>query len=583
MDDNQIQISDFNSIIRRRYKGFILLTILFSILGLVVAFILPPIYRSQTTILVEGQQIPSEYVQTTVSAFIDERLKVITQRVLSRPKLIDIIDQFGLYKDLKKKYSTEEIIKKMRNDISIDTISANVMKRGSGGGSNATIAFTIAYEGKSPGQVQQVANVLATQYLEENVKTREKQAATTTDFLNDEQKNLKDEISSLEESISEFKQAHVGELPEYSSINLQTLERLQRDMDQIDIQLRSLEERKTYLEGQLAVTNPNITSAGGSQANATDPAERLRQLRMQALSLSARLSEKHPDMIQLNNEIAELEAQVQGVGATQGRLDRVRQAESELSQLKSKYGAKHPDVIRKQREVNALYKDIRDSRRVTASSGGGPVHASNPAYSNLKTQIASTDLALSTLKEEKRKITLKLDEYQKRIEHTPLVEREYNALIRDYELARHRYNELTNKLLEARAAQSMEETQLAGRFTIIDPAMYPSKPYKPNRYAIILIGIVLGFGAGAAYAAGREALDNTIKTPRDLAKITQLPMLTVVPYVENAHEKRKKRFRWIILGLAVVVLLVAALVTLHFMFGPLDILWIKIQKRFLLS
>ncbi len=145
------------------------------ILAAIVAFCWPPTYRSTATILIEEQEVPREYVNTAVTTFADQRLQTLNQRIMGTTRLLEIITKFKLYDDLKSKWTTEEIVDKMRKkDIKFDTVSADVIDPRTGQPRPATIAFTVSYKGKNPAVVQQVASELTSLYLEENLKDREK-------------------------------------------------------------------------------------------------------------------------------------------------------------------------------------------------------------------------------------------------------------------------------------------------------------------------------------------------------------------------------------------------------------------------
>jgi hypothetical protein len=161
----------------------------------------------------------------------------------------------------------------------------------------------------------------------------------------------------------------------------------------------------------------------------------------------------------------------------------------------------------------------------------------------------------------------------------PLVEKEYNQLLRGYESDRMKYQELNNKLMEARVSQEMEEAQQAERFTIIDPPLAPEHPAKPNRLAIVLIGFVLALGAGVGVGALRESLNTSVKTTGELQRLTGLPVLTTIPLLESPLEQRRRRIYIILAAAALVILTVAALWAVHTFVMPLDILWIKVQRR----
>ncbi|MEM2983404.1 MAG: Wzz/FepE/Etk N-terminal domain-containing protein, partial [Candidatus Bathyarchaeia archaeon] len=206
MEQETKTIQDFKEILKRRKWSFILPLLIVFIIGTIVAFALPPIYRSTATILIEEQEIPREYVMSTVTSYAEQRLQSINQRIMSSSRLLEIINRFNLYADLRKKWVIEEIIEKMREDIKFQTISADVVDRRTGRPTAATIAFTVSYEGKNPALVQQVANVLASLYLEENMRTREEQTVGATRFLEEELKEVQAKLANLDARIAQYKQ-----------------------------------------------------------------------------------------------------------------------------------------------------------------------------------------------------------------------------------------------------------------------------------------------------------------------------------------------------------------------------------------
>ncbi|MBW2017848.1 MAG: lipopolysaccharide biosynthesis protein [Deltaproteobacteria bacterium] len=567
-------------IVRRRRRAFLVSFSAVFLVGAVLAIALPSIYVSQSTILIENQLIPDDYVRTTITGFVEERLQMITQQIMSRSRLLEIIHRFNLYPEMRDRYTTEEIIQKMREDIKLRTISADVIDRRTGRPTSATIAFSLSYEGKDPAKVQKVASVLASLYLELNLRSREQRASTTTKFFEQELTELRKQMDRYQDRISTFKREHIGELPEYSEINLQAIRRLEQELSRIQMQIGTLQERRILLEGQLANVDPlkpMVTEEGKAVMH---PRERLKYLRLKLLSLKSRFSEKHPDIKKLRNEIQKLEAEVgkEGDDALE-QARRLDELTARLSSMKAKLGPRHPDVINLEKEIRAFSENMALFRKERALKILAEEKPDNPAYINLKTQIASTGLEIENLRREERRIEKQLATYRKRLEDTPLVEQEYNRLLRDHENAKRKYNELMNKLMEAKVAQGMEESQRGERFTIIDPAQLPERPYKPNRTAVALIAFVLALGAGAGTAALREALDPSVKSADHLAHLTGVPVLAVIDAIETPWEKRAKQRKRIAVFLAFMGMAVLGIYLFDRFVMPMDLFWIKLQRR----
>ena len=229
--EKELELQQIKGFIRRRKKVFILSFSLLFMIGVIVALILTPIYTSEAVIRIEDQEIPENIVQATITDYAEERIEKISQQILSRPKLLEIIEEFNLYPDIKDKKTPTELVKKMRKDIQLKPLQLEVQNREAGQKIAVTVAFTLSYDGKDPVKVQKVADRLSKLFLEEDIKVRERRIAGTTDFLTSELNRLGKEISDQEKVISEFKQNHLRELPEDRGYNLQAIARLEQDMD----------------------------------------------------------------------------------------------------------------------------------------------------------------------------------------------------------------------------------------------------------------------------------------------------------------------------------------------------------------
>ncbi len=585
-----ISLDQVKGIIRRQKGIFITLFLLTLIAALSIALLLPAVYRAESTILIEEQQIPQEFVRTTITSYVEERLQVITQQIMSRPRLQEIIDRFKLYPKMQKRHTKEEIIARLRADISLQTISADVVDKRTGRPSTATIAFNLSYQGETPDIVVKVTNRLTSLYLEENLRQREERVSNITTFLKKELKELSQFISKLEEQVSLFKQKHGRELPEFNTVNLQAVNRLTRDLEQNRMQLRSLKERRIYLEGQIATVDP-VQSGNFLRSDEgrllLPPSEKLKALRLQLLSLKASYSDKHPDIKKTEREIAEIETQNPALTkSTNGLAEKHEQLEKlirESKELQARLGDKHPDRIRTEKEIALLRQEIDNFTQAPpnrASAGDpAPSTVSNPAYINLQVQIRSTTMEIAAMEAAYRQTAKNQAEYQSRLENAPLVERDYKRMLRDLDQAQLRYTDITHKLTEAQVAQQMEESQQGERFKIIDPAQTPEKPFKPNRMAIALIGFVLALGLATGVCALRENLDTSVKSTGELARLTGVPVLSITPIMENLNERRKRYWRYSLTAILLLGLVIAALVAIHIFYLPLDILWIKVMRR----
>jgi uncharacterized protein involved in exopolysaccharide biosynthesis len=561
-----ITISDIRGLVRRQAKLFISLFLLIMILAMITAIALPPIYRSQAVILVEAQQIPDEYVKSTITSYAQQRLEMLTRDILRFSALKEIIKEFKLYPEFMAKGDVSSAIQKMKKAVVIEPISSKE------GRESYTVAFNLSYEGKNPEKTFAVTDRLSNLYLKKEAEVREKQTAATTGFLENELANLKKQIDADEKKISAFKQRHITALPGSAAANLNTLQRLEHEVDQFNTRIRALHDRKIYLKGQLANVEPMRPIQTDSGKLASNPQERLRALRLNLIRARALLSDKHPDIKKITSEIKELEAQVGKADIAIVKAKRLKMLRAELNQLQASKGDKHPDVINLAKQIDGLAAEVDLLLNEKAMADMSKQNPDNPAYINLMTQIVSTDLEIKNLSEDVAMKNESINDYRHRVEMAPVVEQEFNQLTLDYNNAKKRYDEIAGKLLKSRVAQEMDIQQVGEHFTITDPAYVPTKPVKPNRLAIMLLGFVLATGAGMGGAAFKEATDHTIKSGKEILKLEGVDLLATMPYTPTAEEKRNlwfKRFAMATWCFGIVGIVLVAVDRLVFPLGDL--------------
>jgi succinoglycan biosynthesis transport protein ExoP len=517
MEVDEKTIQDFKEILKRRKWSLIAPVLIVFIIAGVVALALPPIYRSTATILIEEQEIPREYVMSMVTSYAEQRIQSSTQRIMSSSRLIEIMNRFNLYADLRKNRTIEEVIGKMRKDIKFETISADVVDPRTGRPAAATIAFTVSYGGKNPGIVQQVANVLASLYLEENLRIREEKTAGASKFIEGEMNDVQASMRQLDGKIAAYKQKHLNALPELIQLNLQEVDRVERNIEQLDIQLQNLKEREGSLQAQLASIPPDL---------ANPDKEQLKMLRVKLVSLKARYSDQYPDVIKTKAEISELEKKL----------------------------------------------------RIT---GEGPIgdKPDNPAYITLASQLASIQPDIDSLKKQIAAFQQKRDEYRRRIENSPRVEEGYRVLVGERNNLQAKYDDLMKKHMETKVASGLERGQMGEKFTLIDPPRMPEKPVSPNILAILLIGAVLGIGSGVGTASVKEHFDQSVRSAEALFKATGFIVLASIPDILTLQDITRMKKKRIVLIVSIVLLIIICVTLFHFFIMDLDVFWARLTRR----
>ena len=578
----ELQLKDLNTFIRRRKRSFLYPFLIVFCIGVAISIALPPLYRSQAKILIEEPEISSQYIQSTATGYAEERIRALTEQILSRSRLMDIIKQVESKPLDPDPVTQNQMVSELRNNINVAPISATVTSERTGRALDLVTAFIVSYDDRNPFKAQKVATLLADLFIQEDVKSREKQASATTSFLQSELDKLKQQTREYERRIGEFKEKHIGLLPEYTDIHLRTIESLERKLDTIEVSIKSAQERYITVKSQLASVDPMMPVTVGGEHITSNPYERLEVLRLKLLNLKTNLSEKHPDVRRVQSEIQELESQLKENG--KGGKERVyweqlQAARANLTALQEKYGENHPDVIIQKKEIEALFEKIKKTGQ--ANSGQVADIANNPTYINLRAQVLAIKSSWDALLNEKEQIKNQIAEYRQKLEKIPMVENQYLEMTRDYERTKNKYDDLFDKLMAAKVAMGMEETQKGEKFTLVDRASLPSHPYKPNRIAFIAISFVLALGAGMVLATLREALDSTVKSEDDLQAIVTVPVLSVVEMMETKEEKRGRKVRLSIVYLSLAMCGSLLLLFIHFKFMPIDQLFVKVVERLL--
>lgn len=560
-------------VIRRRFWQMVLPAVGLFLVVAVVVMLLPAKYQSTATILIEGQEVPQELVRSTVTGFVEERLQSITQVVLNRGNLMSIIERVGLYQEERQTMTSEQLVAMMRKDITMEPITAEVMSN-SGRPATATIAFSVGFEGRDPVKALQTTNTLVSLFLEENLKKREAKASTAYTFLEKQLATLGQEVAQAEERIARFKEENLGALPELTQLNLQTLERIERDAQSVQESIRGLVDRRAFLEGQLATVTPQRTLVTADGGTILPPDDELRALQARYVSLTATHSDKHPDVVRLREQIAAL----QGSEASADLGGELEAEKAKLAALSAKFGEGHPDVKAARLRVEALEK--RAVRTPAVRSSIAALAADNPAYMTLKSQLQATDMDIRSQQAMLADLRARQDELVRRLETAPRVEQDYRKLERDHLNAQTKYQETSQKLAAARESKELEEERVGEKLTIMEPPLLPEQPSKPKRLLLMLVGFVLSTGFGAGCGAMAEALDGSVRGARALRTLGDIPLLGSIPHIATNAELRSRKRRRLAAVAGAAAALTGALVLVHLFVWPLDVVYFQIVARF---
>jgi polysaccharide chain length determinant protein (PEP-CTERM system associated) len=447
------------------------------VLGLGAAWgalrVLTPVYRASTLVMVEKQKVPADYVKPTVTLGMEDRLSTIEQQITNRSNLERIVQEMDLYPELRRQGSPEKVIDAARDNLT-------VAKKGDS-------VFTIYFKNPDPVKAANTANRVAELFIQENLKLREDQAQGTSTFLESELGQTKARLEQQEAKIAAFKQIHMGELPEQRDTNLQQVGQLQ---DKLAINMEALdkaETRKIYLQRQIADLSQAAAVPQAAPAAPAGPS-RLEQLQDQLIELRSRYTDRHPDVVRLEAEIAEL-----------------RKAESRIE--------------------------------TSSASPMPPPPAASRVDPALRAQLDAVDMEIRGLQAERARILSDTAQYQARLEDVPRVEQDLLSLTRDYDNIQKSYDSLLAKRIDAHLAENLEKSRQSEQFTILEKAIPPDHPYWPNRLLFFAIGLAGGALVGVAAAFLRDQTDATFAEGDTLqSAFPGVPVLATIPQLSMTGE-----------------------------------------------
>jgi polysaccharide chain length determinant protein (PEP-CTERM system associated) len=509
IEDQQSELPDLREIlgiVRRRRWLFLGPLFLGWLMVWGTSWFLPTVFRSGTLIQVEQPAVPEQYVVSNVNDDLQSRLNSITQQILSRTRLLHIIDQLHLYQGKKGRQGADEKVDQMRKDIEIELVKAEDRRLS---------AFSIYYSCDNPQLAQQTTSELADLFIRENLEARQEQSESTTRFLEDQLEEARKNLAEQDARVREFKDKHPGELPSQLPANLQIMGSLQTQLQTEQDALNRAQQQQTYFESLLTQYRSLDKSGKGGDGvpvGLVGIDKQLDVLRAQLADLLSRYTEKHPDVRKLKLQIADLERTRQQVMAG-GKTDDTSSA--------------------------ASYADPREMA----------------PKMELQSQLKANQVEIASRQRSIKDLQGQLASYQARLNSTPGREQEFADITRDYNQSQANYNSLLTKKNQSEMATNLERTQQGERFRMIDPPNLPTRPFSPNRLKMAMIGLVVGLLLGVGSAGIAEYTDSRLHTERELKKLISAPIIADIPPLLTPQEEGwQKREDWVTLFATGVIL-----------------------------
>ena len=464
-----------------------------------VSFRLPNRYTSEATIFAVQQRVPERYVVPTATADPSQALEAMVQEVLSRPRLLAVIDEFGLLAEERKRLKPEQLFTLIRRDLKIEPLE-RMLGRGD------VNAFKISFVADNPQLAQVVTQRLTTLFIEQNLKARADQATTTTEFLHEQLKVARQDLDQQEQRLRDFKMQYLGELPEQQQGNLGILASLQSQLDNVMASRNQAQQQRLYLE--------SLLSEYERRGNRSAP---------------------------VRSASGEILTPVQAAESDLLRL------QAEKKNLLTIYTANHPDVLRKQSEIAAQQVFLENLKSAKPSVDGNDIARDGSATAEqdigsaqLRSQLRANKLEIDNLITKEHKLRSDVDLYQNRLNLTPVREQQLTSIQRDYDLLKLHYGELLKKEQESQLATDLEKRQEGQQFRLADPPNLPTMPSSPKRFKISLMGLLGGLVCGCALAFLIDFRHSSFRSEDDAMRQLALPMAIGIPLLLTAAEEKSR-------------------------------------------
>jgi succinoglycan biosynthesis transport protein ExoP len=483
---------------------------------------LPDRYTSEATIFAVQQRVPERYVLPTSTADPSQALEAMVQEVLSRPRLLAVIEELGLHPEQRKRLKPEELLELVRRDLKVEPVTRML-------GRGEVNVFKIAFVAETPHLAQAVTQRLTTLFIEQNLKARADQATMTSQFLHEQLEATRNDLEAQEQRLRDFKMQYIGELPEQQQGNIGILTGLQSQLDAVVARRSQARQQRLYLESLLGEYARRPKRSSGTLKSST------------------------------GESLTPLEA-----------------AESDLSRLRAEkrallinYTPRHPEVEKKDKEI-ALQQTMIDTLKTAkpASPAKYDAGADEPSdteqgtvVAQLRSQLSANKLELDDLTSKEQKLRVDITTYESRLSATPIREQQLTSIQRDYDLLKQHYADLLKKEQDSQLATDLENRQEGQRFRLAEPPSLPTVPSSPKRLKISLLGLLGGFVLGGVVALVLDIRNTSLRSEDDAKRRFELPLVIGIPVVRTPTEERalsrRRILEWVAASLLVAVVAVA--------------------------
>jgi len=465
---------------------------------------LPKSYRSSTLIYFEEQKVryvkgvdapesggSAQKPEATMGARIDSMKEVLYKR----EHLTEVAEEFHLFgydKATATPDQDDSVASRLRKLVQIDPKDAPLLK--------------VSFTDEEPTVARAVTARLADLFMQENTKARNAITESSSEFLQHELDILKAQLEVKEQALAQFKQSHLGQLPEQLDSNTRAIDRLENAVTAQQETEKNLNLRLESVDKAIREYDDPTSDVGPNRAARDPRLKRIQELERTMAGFHSIYKETYPDVARIRNEIKQLQAMT-----TEDYMTLF--VDQEPAEVEGSKNGKRKLVDPYKRELLKQREDIL------------------------------REMELGRLRQ--ARIAADIKKYESRIEGTTVHQQELMSIQRDYENLQKNYQSLLEKKLAVGMAGDLEQKRHGTQMRIVEPASLPSWPEKPNLMLVMFGGLAVGCALGVGSAFGIEVMRRGYVSAEEIEIALGLPVLAAISQFESAWPGSAETPTWV--------------------------------------
>jgi polysaccharide chain length determinant protein (PEP-CTERM system associated) len=421
----------------------------------------------------------------------EEQVQLMQRTLTSRPNLAKVAQMTDLDKTVETDGELQGLIQSLEERITIKSQGANL--------------FQVEFTDNSPALARDVVQSLLTIFVESSVGDKREDIQTAKSFIEGQIGEYESQLKAAELRLADFKVTNMNFLSSSTETFAQRLENARDNVKKLEADYADAAAQRDQLRSQLATT-PRLLS-------------------YDAL----------PQMV----------LGTSGVSGTPQQ--RILALQAKLSDLRLQYTEKHPDVVQTQQQLENLIAQQKNARAGgDDASSFAKAQIPNEVHNQLSLRLADAEAATASAGRKVAEARSIVEDMQKRAADAPRIEAEFTNLNRDYQVLKASYEGMLQRRESARIAEAADSTTEPVQFRIIAAPELQATPTGPNRALFNSLVLVLGLVAGAGFVFLLMQIEDRIASPDDLFTVGEIPVLGCVSSVTTArhrerdHEQLKK-------------------------------------------